>query len=135
MLPVEQEAQKIPRRDRLDLRPQPPNRVMMNARQEAPVAPLLVVDAGKETTLENRAFAFEGGERRCDRARLEPERRGERGRRDRSEALEPAAQDLDQGAFRRPCFTGLFGRRRDLRLQLRLGPKAMELRKPLGWNP
>ncbi len=108
---------------------------MMNARQQAPVAPLLVVDAGKETSLENCAFAFEGGERRCDRARLKPERRGERRWRDRSKTLEPAAQDLDQGFIRRPCFAGLFGGRRDLRLELRLGPKAMELRKPLGWNP
>ena len=104
---------------------------MMNARQQAPVAQLLVIDAGKETSLENRAVAFEGGERRCDRARLKAERRGERRRRDRSETLEPAPQDLNQGAFRRPCFTGLFGRRRDLRLKLRFGPKSAESAVPV----
>ena len=51
---------------------------MMDAREQAPVAPLLVVDAGEETALENRAFAFERGERRRERCRLKPERRGER---------------------------------------------------------
>src|SRR5271155_948285 len=102
MLPGEQEAQKVARGHRLDLRPQPPNRVMMDARQEAAVAPLLVVDASKEEPLANRAFAFEGGERRCEGARLKSERGGERRWRDRSEALEPAPQDLDQSAFRRP---------------------------------
>ena len=108
---------------------------MMDARQEAPVAPLLVVDAGKETSLENRAFTFERGEGRRDRTRLKPERRGERRRRDRSKTLEPATQDLDQGAVRRPCFASLFGGRRNLRLEPRLRPNAMELSEPLGRNP
>ncbi len=75
---------------------------MMDARQQAPVAPLLVVDTGEETSLENCAFAFERGEGRSDGAWLKSERRGERRRRDRPEPLEPAAQDLDQGAIRRP---------------------------------
>ena len=66
----------------------------MDARKQAPVAPLLVVDAGKETSPENCAFAFERGEGRCYRARLKAERRGKRRWRDRSETLEPAAQDL-----------------------------------------
>ena len=79
---------------------QPPDRIMMDARQQAPVAPLLVVEAGKEAPLENCAFAFERGERRRDSARLKSERRGKRRRRDRPETLEPAAQDLDQRALR-----------------------------------
>ncbi len=135
MLPGEQEAQKIARCDRVDLRPQPTNGRMMDARQEAPVAPLLVVEAGKETPLENCAIAFESGEGRCYRAWLEPERRSERRRRHRPETLEPTAQDLDQGFIRRPCFAGLFGGRRDLRLEPRLGPNGMELSEPLGRNP
>ena len=108
---------------------------MMDARQEAPVAPLLVVEAGEETPLENCAVGLESGERRCDRARLKPERRGERRRRDRPETLEPAAQDLDQSAIRRPCFASLFGGRRDLRLEPRLRPEGLKLTKPLGRNP
>ena len=51
MLPGEQEAEEVPRGDRIDLRPQPPHRVMMDARQQATVAPLLVVDARKEAAL------------------------------------------------------------------------------------
>ena len=78
MSPCEQEAEKVARGHRLDLRPQPPNRIMMDARQQAPVAPLLAVDAGEEMALENCAFALESGEGRRNRAWLKPERRGER---------------------------------------------------------
>ena len=105
---------------------------MVDARQQAPVAPLLVVEAGKEASLENCAFAFESGEGRCDRARLKPERRGERRWRDRPETLEPAAQDFDQGFIRRPRLPRLFGGRRDLRLEPRLRPQGSELSEPLG---
>ena len=65
MSPCEQEAEKVPRGDGINLRPQPPDRVVVDAREQAPVAPLLVVDAGKETSPENCAFAFERGEGRC----------------------------------------------------------------------
>ena len=128
MLPGEQEAQEVARRDRLDLGAQPPDRVMMDAREQPPVAPLLVVDAGEEASLEDRAVAFERGERRGDRARLEPERRGERRRRDRPQTFEPAAQDLDQRA--RPSTMPLRLRRRAARspARARLGPDAPELR-------
>ena len=70
---------------------------MVDARQETAVAPLLVVDAGKEASLEDCAFAFESGEPGGDRARLKPERGGERKWRHRSETLEPPAQDLEPG--------------------------------------
>ena len=79
---------------------------MMDAREEAPVAPLLVVDAGEEASLENGAVALERNERRRGRAGLKPERGGQRGRRDRSKTLEPAAQDLDQGVVPRPRQRG-----------------------------
>ncbi len=47
VLPREQEAQEIARGDRLDFRAQPPDGVMMDAREQAAVAPLLVVAAGR----------------------------------------------------------------------------------------
>ena len=108
---------------------------MMDARQQAPVAPLLVVDAGEEASLEDCAVAFERGEGRCDRARLKPERRGKRGRRDRSQTLEPAAQDLDQRVVPGRRRFGLVGGRRDLRLEPTFRPDGLELRQPLGRNP
>ena len=135
MLPGKQEAEKVARRDRLDFGAQPPNRIMMDAREQAAVAPLLVVDAGEEASLENGAVAFERCERRCDRARLKPERRGKRRRRDRSQTLEPAPQDLDQSLFLRRRRCGLIGGRRDLRLEPTFRPDGLELRQPLGRNP
>jgi hypothetical protein len=40
VLPREQESHEIRRADRLDLRPQPIERVAMNPRQQTPIAPL-----------------------------------------------------------------------------------------------
>ncbi len=44
-LPDEQEAEEIARRDRLDLRAQTADRIAVDAGEEPPVAPLIVVDA------------------------------------------------------------------------------------------
>src|SRR5580698_6156593 len=108
---------------------------MVDARQEAPVAPLLVVEARKETSFENGAVAFERRKRDRDSAGLKSERAGKRRWRDRSEALESATQDLDQCLFARPFYSRLIGWRRDLRLEPRLRPYRAELTKPLGRNP
>ena len=126
MLPGEQEAEKVPRGDRLDLRPQPPDRIMMDARQEAPIAPLLIVEAGKETSLENCAVALERRERSRDSAGLKSERRGKRRWRDRSETLEPAAQDLDQRVYPPTMF------RRPVRRAARSPARAAPPAKPRG---
>ena len=108
---------------------------MMDARQQPPVAPLLVVDAGEEASLENGAVAFERGERSRYRVRLKPERRGERRRRDRPQAFEPAAQDLDQRVVPGRRRFGLVVRGRDPRLEPAFRPDRLELRQPLGRNP
>ena len=135
MLPGEQEAQEVARRDRIDLRAQAADGVMMDARQQPPVAPLLVVDARQEAAAQDRALAFEGDQRRGRGFRLEPERRGQRGLRDRPKTFEPAAQDLDQRRFRRPRLAGLIGRRGDLRVEPGCRPQGAELVQPLGRNP
>ena len=46
LLPGEQEAQKIARGDRLDLRAQALDRVVVDAGEQPPVAPFLGVGAG-----------------------------------------------------------------------------------------
>ncbi len=106
----------------------------MRAKQ-APVAPLLVVYAGEEPPFEDRAVAFQRGERGRYRVRLKPERRGKHRWRDRPETLEPAAQDLDQRVFARPGRFSLVSGRRDLRLKSRIRPNRLKLSEPLGRNP
>ena len=101
MLPGEQEAQEVAGGDRLDLGAQPPDGVVVDAREQAAVAPLLVIDAGQKPPAQDRAFALQGHQRTADRLRLEAERGGESGLRHRAETFEPAAQDLDQRLVRR----------------------------------
>ena len=101
-LPVEQEAQEIARRDRIDLRAEAADRVTMDARQQPAIAPLLIVGARDETSAQDRAFGFERDQRARRRPRLEPERRRQRALRDRPQAFEPAAQNFDQGLLFRP---------------------------------
>jgi hypothetical protein len=62
VLPVREEAQEFARRDRLDLGAQPRERVAMDAREEAPVAPFDLGRAGGEASPEDAALAFEGEE-------------------------------------------------------------------------
>ena len=61
MLPGKQKAQEIAGRDRLNLGAQSPNRGVMNARQQAAIAPLLIVDAGIKPSPQDRAFALQRG--------------------------------------------------------------------------
>ena len=121
MLPSEQEAEEVARGDGLDLRAQPPDRVMMDAREQATVAPLLVVDARKKRPL-RIAPSLSSAVSAAARPRFKSERRGQRRLRDGPKTLEPAAQDLDQRLVARPCRLGLVGGRRDLRLELSLRP-------------
>ena len=108
---------------------------MMDARKQAAITPLLVIDARKEASAQNRAIAFQRRQRSDRRPRFKSERRGERRLRDGPEALEPAAQDLDQRLVARPLLSGLVSGRRDVRFKLSLRPQSPELAQPLGWNP
>ncbi len=58
VLPGEQEAEEVARGDGIDLRPQPSDRVMMDAGKQATVAPLLVVDARKEASAAKSRLRF-----------------------------------------------------------------------------
>src|SRR5205085_12643593 len=66
-LPLEQEAQEIARRDRLDLGAQALQCVAMDAGEEAAFAPFIVIspgfDAGGEAAAQRNALCLEGGER------------------------------------------------------------------------
>src|SRR5262249_62279335 len=95
-LPGQQEAQEVARRDRLDLRPQPFDRVAMNAGEQAPLAPFLAIRCRRETPAHGEAFGLERRERGRDLVRRKSERSGERRGRDPPEALEPAAPTFDE---------------------------------------
>ena len=103
MLPGEQEAEKIARGDGVDLRAQAPDRVTVDAGQQAAVAPLLVVGARNEAPSQDCAF----------RPPTPPARRSQRAGSSPSGAvsavwvtgprsLQPAAQDFDQRLLLRP---------------------------------
>ena len=66
-LPGEQEAQEVARRDRLDLGAQATDRVVVNAREQAPIAPFLGVAAWGEAAAQGEAFDLQRDERRADR--------------------------------------------------------------------
>ena len=76
VLPAEQEAQEVARRDRLDLRAQPLDRVAMDARQQAALAPFVLGRAGREAAAHGEAFGLQGreagGDRRDRAARRAP---------------------------------------------------------------
>src|SRR5208282_1968557 len=108
---------------------------MMDARKQATVAPLLFVDARKEASAQNRAFAFQRGQRSDPRPRLKSERRRQRRLRDGPKTLEPAAQNLDQRLVARPLLSGLVSGRCDVRFEQRLWRESPELAQALGWNP
>src|SRR5262249_14004501 len=82
VLPRKQEAQEVARRDRLDLRAQTLDGIVVDAGEQPPVAPLFVIDPWKEPPAKNGAFDLQRRQGRPYRIRLEAERRRQRGRRD-----------------------------------------------------
>ncbi len=122
VLPSEKEAQEVARRDGFDLGAQAPDRIMMDAGEQAPVAPLLVVDAGLEAAAQDRPLGFESEQGGADRGRLQPERGGERGPGRRPEAFEASAQDFDQRKVALPYRVRMVRRRGDRRRERRLRP-------------
>ena len=65
-LPVEQKAQEIPRRHRLDLGAQPLDGVAVNAREQAPLAPFVLGGAGREPAAQGEALALQDREGAVD---------------------------------------------------------------------
>src|SRR5262249_11481936 len=61
VLPARQEAVEVGRADRLDGAAQPPERQAVDARQEAPVAPLLLGASGREAPAQDETLALEAG--------------------------------------------------------------------------
>ena len=83
-LPTKQEAQEVAGGDRLDLGAQPLHGVLMNARQQAPLAPFLALRRRSEPPAHGEAFDFERCERTCELRRRDTEGGGKRILRDRA---------------------------------------------------
>ena len=89
-LPGEQEAQEVARGDRFDLGAQTPDRVVMNAREQTPVAPFVGVGAGGEAAAQGEALDLQRDQRGTDLVRLQSER-------SRQRALRSPDPDLPAG--------------------------------------
>src|SRR5262249_2862367 len=140
VLPRKQEAQEVARRNWLDLRAQALDRVMVDAGEQPPVAPLFVIDTLNEPPAQNRALGLQRRPRRPHRVRLQPERRRQRGRCDWTRSLQTAADDFGQRLLSgpyvllslRPRRGGSRRRRqRNVRLAPRVRPYGVELIHPL----
>jgi len=70
-VPIEQKAQEITRRHRLDLGAQGFNGVAMDAREQAPLAPFGLFGVRGKLPAQDKAFGFQRHQRRVDRARAD----------------------------------------------------------------
>ena len=134
VLPAGKKAQKIGRRNRLDLAPQPPQRQPMNARQHAPVAPLLFRPLRK-VPAQRLAFAFDPRQRNFHQIAWQRQPCGQTGNSHRAGRFQPAAQDKRRGGFLRLRHVfGLPGAL-DPRMQNAVRMRQQRHAKPFGGNP
>jgi len=95
LMPTEQEAHELRRRNGLDLGTQPIACVAVHAREQATVAPFVDTCRG-ERTAHHRTLGLEPQQRRQQHPCAEAERRRQRRRARRSEQIEATAHDLAQ---------------------------------------
>ena len=134
-LPLEQEAQKVPRFDRFDLRAQAPHGVAVDSCQQPAFAPLSGCRRVRgECAAHREAFRLQRGERGFDPRRRHGEVRRERGRSRGSETFQAPANHLHQRRLgaegARVC------RGRDHRgLGVRIRVQGCKQRQSLGRHP
>ncbi|EXF42603.1 hypothetical protein BAY1663_04989 [Pseudomonas sp. BAY1663] len=120
VLPVEQETHEIGTFHRLDLPPQTPDRVTMDARQQVPLAPLFLHRARREAPAQHVTLAFQAGQRQRHGRGRQGQRSRDQRHRQRAEAAQPRADQLHQ----RHLFVErrrMAGRQLQTRLERRLG--------------
>ena len=84
----------------------------MDAREQPPLAPFVLLDAGGEASAQGKSFGLECRQGGGNVAVVEPEGRGERVLGRRPLTFEPAAQDFDKRRVALPLFL-VSGRRDD----------------------
>ena len=127
-LPVEEEAQEVACRDRLDLGAQTAHRVAVDACEQPALAPLLNCSSPDKTSAQGEAFRLERCEPECDILRLHSERRRQRIRCGRPKAFEPTAKDFSQRFIGRPLTRGVFSRSGNRRVEPGCRPQRLKLR-------
>ncbi len=135
VLPAQQEAHEVLRGDRLDLGAQAVERVAVDARQQAAVAPLLVAVADAEAPAHRHAaFALQERQGRADRALRQARAVGKFAHGRWAEHLEVSADDRTP----RLIFAGLAAQLRrqvDPRPDGRPRVKALDQRQVLDGEP
>ena len=132
VLPDEEEAHEVGRRDRLDLRAQAIQRVAVDSRQQRSIAPLIRLT---ERSPEHDAVGFERDERRFDVGLFDAERRGERGGGRRPDDRQSTAKQLGDRVLARPRLRRARRRRIDRRLEHGVGMDRPEFRDPFSREP
>ena len=135
VLPPKEKAHAIRRAHRLDLAPQPVQRVAMDAREQPALAPLEVRGAAAEMPAEHEALALQRGQRRVDRPGREVELRGQLRRGRRAADLHAAAHQLAKRVFARPAGGPLPAWDLHFRIELRVRVGRAGKRHPLRRDP
>ena len=134
-LPPQQEPREVRRGDGLDLLAQPIERVAVNARQQAALAPLEVLTARGETSPQDKPLVLEPAQGEIDIARLEAERSGQLGHRRGPDHLEPSSHQFADRVFAGPRLGTLPLGDGHLGLERGAGVDRREHRHPLGRDP
>ena len=136
MLPGEQEPQEVAGGDGLDLGAQTFDGVMMDARQQPPVAPFLALAPGEKLPRIAKPSASSAASADAISSASESERRGQSPVGDRPQALQPTAQDFDERGLESPrlarhdrAAATMAGRSQSI------GPQRAELRQSVRPRP
>ena len=132
-LPFEEEAHEVARLDGFDFLAQAIHRVAVDARQQAPLAPLDFKRAGREVPAHHRAFGLQLQQCQVGIGGGQPERRRQRAGRYGAEALQAIAQDFHERGFALPGFSIVL-RRVDVRCARRSRKHGFEFRQALSGN-
>ncbi|RYY81217.1 MAG: hypothetical protein EOO24_42560, partial [Comamonadaceae bacterium] len=99
VLPLEEKTCEVARLDRLDLAPQPAQRVAVDARQQVALAPLIGRRGRAEAALHQRAFALQRQQRNLGLGGRHAQGRGQVRDGGRAEAAHAGAQQVAQGVL------------------------------------
>src|SRR5262249_23009246 len=130
-LPLEQEAEIVASRDRLDLGAKPPHGVAVDARKQTTLAPLPLARARREGAGKSEAFDFERRKRGGEPLSGKVKRSGKLRKRRWPLSLEAPARELDQGGVWSPPLISTC-RCRDGGLDNSCGKHSLKLAQSFG---
>ena len=107
----------------------------MNSGEQAPLAPLTLLDPGREPAAQHEPLPFERRECHVHIAGVQTEARCQDGRRGRADNLEPPAHDLANGVLASPRLRPIAFRHRECRLDPDAGERRLDERHALRRDP